>query len=306
MDHLWLDQQAQRPPEHVSVLEYVIYDGLGVSGFLGRHGTDQEDLICAISQPYYKTEHQGEDDRIEQRHKKAFWILSVFQEWAFFGLLIDFVSLFGVRITREELIKDDGFERVACTEKLSEITMRLMAAYCNTVFSSEQCARLSHSLIQDVQKTYELEPLPYAEEIAKKTDTMLSQVCTVLRKSVAVRDYSFLPETPKLFWLSAVVMTETVAELAKLLLGPSRVKFDDYAVFAGDADYFLFRDCGLCPSRFTTASTLTISESYILYLAMRRLDQRHDACTYRHCLNITDYDIEVSTPLKRKSDTDGS
>lgn len=304
MDHLWIDKQAQRPPEQVPILGQVVYDGLGVSGFLERHGMDEEKLIQVIFQQAYEMRWGGNDhnDSANESSKQQdmdeyFGALSIFQEWAFFGLLIDFANGFGVRIDREELIKKDEFEHSACTEALPAIARHVMIEYCNATFQSDHSAYSDPDLLERLQQAHALEPSSYAKEIARVTETILSRTTDFLRKSVAVRDASHVPEIPKLFWISAAAMTEAVAELGGLLLGPSLADFGDYQVSSGDADYFLFRDCGLCPSKFVTASTLTTSESYIAYLATRNLDKNHGDCTYRRCINVSSHVSEVCVSL---------
>ena len=310
MDHLWLDEQAQKAPDQVPVLGQVIYDVTSGDyfSFLEDQGYDGDDLADVIFESF--AEKPRDRKAFEEERRLA---LSTFQEWLFFGLLIEFARCFGVKVKREELMRTHGGTCCASTSNLVNIVERIAKVHASSVLRSDHpdihtLFRAEHLPIEEISQdkqitveqalfvyidtlspvervllTYDIEPEPHIIKQRQYLSDLLETVCNFLESFAEKRDYDAAQEDTKLIWLSAAIMAETLGHIGKLLFGARTDSFVKASVAFGNCDSFWVERSALCYFRLSRSRITTIGESYVASLASREVKADHSLCSESGC-----------------------
>lgn len=195
----------------------------------------------------------------------------MFQEWLFFGLLIDFARIFGISIDRTNFLTRVEGQHYACTEGLQEMVEHVTAAQAD-----------AHS-IKGYPERYLLD----------------HGVLPILDRAFLCLGNCYMSDPPqdialdcKLIWLSTAILLESLAHIAFDIIVPC----DEFGYLFGlrsTADKLL-HGTGICPKRLDDADIQTISEIYVAILATKSPSHAHDNCSANICLAEVTSDFTVS------------
>ena len=302
MDHLWLDQRAQRAPERVPVLGDVCFDGSEFSHFPQRCGYQHDELKSAAFIPKVVAPMSlGQSLTAPQRRA-----LSAIQEWLFFGIIAETANVLGFSVQREELVECDTKGFWLCTKNLPSILQRGLDPVLNKCFSKKWDHPDAAQLISNISgySTHKRDELQYRYQELTMLDRLrihssissgetkglgqsLQRLSATsrrfLRSALSFTGEDELDELSLGIWLSSYLLAETISELAEEAFNVmrERVRFK--------IDHFWYRRAlanTLCPSKvFREVDTIT--DMYLATSAVSNDEFQHTSCQYGRWANAS-------------------
>ena len=315
MDHLWLDKEAQQPPEIVPVLGAVTYDKGDLWTFHERCGYDLEKLKEATFRRNDPV-HQYTEWQDGQLH--AF---SVLQEWTFFGVLHEMGRILETNVDRADFVKYHEAAMVASTENLPAVIEAVIQPLLNkslvyknpdAVSKLERIFDLSDeerddelyvarcfddlSFMErvDIYETLDNEP---KARIGKALAELSSSSRKYLTGILATSETLHSLDLRLKIWLSAILVADSIAELAHKCFSVMSEPFPP------DLDDFWFHRAvanGVCPCKIFR-DVRSVTEVFLASSMKVPYGEDHDSCAWTDLADCQARKTIERLPSHRKS-----